>query len=205
MKGFFIAFEGPDGSGNTTQSRLLAEFLKSEGRNVVLTKEPTEGYVGKRIRAVLQKRASATPLELQQMFVADRREHMAAVVDPALKFGKIVVTDRYMFSTLAFGSIDIPLEKLRSMNAEFRVPDITFIIDVPPEVALDRVHGRLAQSGKRREDAELFEERGKLERVRENYLRVAKLYPNVHVIDGGRQIDAVAMAVREVVVDKLKL
>lgn len=205
MKGLFIAFEGMDGSGNTTQSRLLAEFLQSEGVRVALTKEPTEGYVGKRIRAVLQKRASATPLELQQMFVADRREHMSASVEPTLKSGKAVITDRYMFSTLAFGSIDIPLEKLRAMNAEFRVPDITFIIDVQPEVALDRVHGRLAQSGKRREDAELFEEMGKLERVRENYLKVAKLYPNVHVIDGGRPIDAVAMDVREVVVDKLKL
>lgn len=204
MRGLFVAFEGMDGSGNTTQSKLLAEFLKSEGRSVVLTKEPTEGYVGKRIRAVLQKRATAAPLELQQMFVADRREHMATVVDPALKFGKVVVTDRYMFSTLAFGGIDVPLEKLRAMNAEFRVPDITFIIDVQPDVALDRVEGRLAQAGKRKEDAELFEELGKLKRVRENYLRVAKLYPNVHVIDGGRPIEAVADDVRYVVVKRLE-
>ncbi|MCX6820946.1 MAG: dTMP kinase [Candidatus Aenigmarchaeota archaeon] len=202
---WFVAFEGLDGSGTTTQSKLLAEFLRSEGVAVVLTKEPTEGFVGKRIRAVLRKQATATPLELQQMFVADRREHMGNLVEPALKSGKVVITDRYMFSTLAFGGLGVDMEKLRAMNSAFRVPEMTFIIDVPPDTALDRVHGRLAQSGKRREDAELFEEDGKLERVRANYLRVAKLYPNVHVINGDRKKEEVEMDVRRIVLEKIKL
>ena len=202
---WFVAFEGMDGSGNTTQSRLLADFLRSEGVAVVLTKEPTEGFVGKSIRAVLQKRATATPLELQQMFVADRREHMGNTVDPALNSGKVVITDRYMFSTLAYGGIDVDMEKLRAMNSAFRVPDMTFLIDVQPEVAMDRVHSRLAHSGKRKEDAELFEEIRKLERVRANYLKVAKLYPNVHVINGNRPIEEVEMDVRRIVLEKIKL
>jgi len=204
-KQWFFAFEGMDGSGNTTQSRLLAEFLRSEGVAVVLTKEPTEGFVGKRIRAVLQKHATATPLELQQMFVADRREHMGNLVEPALKSGKVVITDRYMLSTLAYGGLDIDMEKLRAMNSAFRVPDMTFVIDVQPEVAMDRVHGRLSQAGKRREDAELFEDARKLERVRANYLRVARLYPNVHVINGDRRIEDVEMDVRRIVLEKMKL
>jgi dTMP kinase len=193
--------EGLDGSGNTTQSKLLAGFLKSEGRDVVLTKEPTEGYVGRRIRDVLQKRASATPLELQQMFVADRREHLAALVEPALKSGKTVITDRYMFSTLAFGGIDVDMELLRRMNSGFRVPDLTFVIDVPAEVSMERMKGRLKDKGTK---LELFEETEKLRRVRENYLKIAKLYPNVHVIDGNRPIEVVAADIREIVLSAMK-
>jgi dTMP kinase len=200
-EGLFVVFEGCDGSGNSTQSKLLADFLKSEGRDVVLTKEPTEGYVGRRIRDVLQKRASATPLELQQMFVADRREHMAALVEPALKSGKAVITDRYMFSTLAFGGIDVDMELLRRMNSGFRVPDLTFVIDVPAEVSMERMKGRLRENGTK---LELFEETEKLRRVRENYLKIAKLYPNVHVIDGNRPIEAVAADVREIVLSAMK-
>ena len=199
--GFFYAMEGLDGSGNTTQSKLLAGFLKSEGRDVVLTKEPTEGYVGRRIRDVLQKRASATPLELQQMFVADRREHLAALVEPALKSGKTVITDRYMFSTLAFGGIDVDMELLRRMNSGFRVPDLTFVIDVPAEVSMERMKGRLKDKGTK---LELFEETEKLRRVRENYLKIAKLYPNVHVIDGNRPIEVVAADIREIVLSAMK-
>lgn len=199
----FIAFEGIDGSGNTTQSKLLVAFLKSKGLDVVLTKEPTEGKVGKDIRAVLRKTRSVPPIELQRMFVADRKEHLDTLVEPALKSGKTVITDRYMLSTLAYGGIDVELEKLREMNSAFMVPDITFIVDVPPEVALERVQRRLTQGGKGKEDAELFEELGKLKRVRENYLRVAKLYPNVHVIDGSRPIGAVAADVRKIVLERL--
>jgi len=200
-RGLFVAFEGTDGSGNTTQSKLLVDFLKSEGRDVVLTKEPTEGYVGRRIRDVLQKRASATPLELQQMFVADRREHLAAAVEPALKSGKAVITDRYMFSTLAFGGIDVDMELLRRMNSGFRVPDLTFVIDVPAEVSMERMKGRLRENGTK---LELFEETEKLKRVRENYLKIAKLYPNVHVIDGNRPIEVVAADIREIVLSAMK-
>jgi len=200
-KGLFVAFEGMDGSGNTTQSKLLADFLKSEGLDVVLTKEPTEGYVGKRIREVLQKKASASPLELQQMFVADRREHMAALVEPALKSGKTVITDRYMFSTLAFGGIDVDMELLRRMNSGFRVPDITFVVDVPAEVSMERMKRRLKENGTK---LELFEKTEKLKRVRENYLKIAKLYPNVHVIDGNRPIEAVAADVRGIVSRAMK-
>ena len=200
-KGLFVAFEGMDGSGNTTQSKLLADFLKSEGLDVVLTKEPTEGYVGKRIREVLQKKASASPLELQQMFVADRREHMAALVEPALKSGKTVITDRYMFSTLAFGGIDVDMELLRRMNSGFRVPDITFVVNVPAEVSMERMKRRLKENGTK---LELFEKTEKLKRVRENYLKIAKLYPNVHVIDGNRPIEAVAADVRGIVSRAMK-
>ena len=199
-KALFVAFEGLDGSGNTTQSKLLVEFLKSKGREVVLTKEPTTGDVGSRIREVLQKRSAASPMELQRMFVEDRAQHLASVIEPALAAGRDVVTDRYMFSTMAFGGIHLGMEVLREMNAKFRVPDLTFIIDVPAEVSMERVRRRMEENGAKR--LELFEEIGKLKLVRENYLRVAKLYPGMHVIDGDRTIEDVAADVRKIVLDK---
>jgi len=196
-KGMLYAFEGLDGSGNTTQSKLLVEFLESKGRDVVLTKEPTDEHVGKIIRDVLQKRLQTSPLALQQMFVADRGHHLHAVIEPALVVGKDVVTDRYMFSTIAFGSIDVDIELLRRMNSEFRVPDLTFVIDVPAEVSMERMKKRLKENGAKQ--LELFEETEKLKKVRENYLKIAKLYPNVHVIDGNRPIEAVAADIRGIV------
>jgi len=193
-KPLFVAFEGLDGSGNTTQSRLLVEFLKSKGRDVVLTKEPTTGEIGSRIREVLRKRTAASPMELQRMFVEDREQHLQSVIEPALAAGKDVVTDRYMFSTMAFGGIHLSMDMLREMNAGFRVPDLTFVIDVSAEVSMERVRRRMEENGAKR--LELFEDPGKLKLVRENYLKVARLYPNVHVIDGDRTIEDVAKDVR---------
>lgn len=200
----FIVFEGIDGSGQTTQSNLLADFLKSKGRDVVLTKEPTNDGIGSKIRDVLQKRASATPLELQRMFVADREQHLESVIEPALAAGKDVVTDRYMFSTMAFGGIDVDIDFLRRMNSKFRVPDITFVIDASPEVAMERIRKREAANQKSGlVKLEHFEELDKLKRVRENYLKIAKLYPNVHVINGDRPIEAVAAEVQKIVLSRL--
>jgi dTMP kinase len=87
------------------------------------------------------------------------------------------------------------------MNSGFRVPDLTFVIDVPAEVSMERMKGRLRENGTK---LELFEETEKLRRVRENYLKIAKLYPNVHVIDGNRPIEAVAADVREIVLSAMK-
>jgi len=134
------------------------------------------------------------------MFVEDRAQHLASVIEPALAAGRDVVTDRYMFSTMAFGGIHLGMEVLREMNAKFRVPDLTFIIDVPAEVSMERVRRRMEENGAKR--LELFEEIGKLKLVRENYLRVAKLYPGMHVIDGDRTIEDVAADVRKIVLDK---
>ena len=201
-RGFLYAFEGMDGSGNTTQSKLLAGFLKGKGRDVVLTKEPTDEHVGKIIRDVLQKRLQTSPLELQRMFVADREQHLESVIEPALAAGKDVVTDRYMFSTMAFGGIDVDIDVLRQMNSKFRVPDLTFVIDVPAEVSMERMKRRLKENDAKQ--LELFEELEKLRRVRENYLKIAKLYPDVHVIDGNRPIEAVTADIRGIVSRAMK-
>jgi len=115
-----------------------------------------------------------------------------------LKEGKIVICDRYIFSTLSFGALDIDMEFLKTINAKFRVPDITFIIDVPPEVCLKRI-------GKSRfNHFELFEEKEKLEKIRANFLALKDHFPNVHVIDGNRPIEVVASDVQKIVLNELK-
>jgi dTMP kinase len=103
--GKFIVFEGLDGSGQSTQANLLKSFLTEKGLAVVLTKEPTKvSSVSQKIREVLDEKRKITPKELQELFVQDRREHLADLVIPALKENKIVISDRYFFSTFAFGS-----------------------------------------------------------------------------------------------------
>jgi dTMP kinase len=197
-KGFFIAFEGVDGSGNTTQSKLLCKYLESKGQKVMMTKEPTDNPIGKTIRDVLQHRLKTSPLALQLLFVSDRAHHIFEEVGPALNLGKTVITDRYMFSTMAFGALDVEMEFLMQLNSRFLVPDITFIIDVPAEVAIGRVEMRLKAS-KSKDGPELFEKVEKSRKIRENYRKVAVMYPNVHIIDGNRPIDSVAKDVRKVV------
>ena len=201
----FIVFEGCDGSGNTTQSKLLAEFLRGRVYDVLLTKEPTNGAIGKVIRDVLQKKVKTSPLALQMFFVADRAYHLQTEIEPALEEGKIVISDRYMFSTMAFGGLDVDMDFLKQINSKFRVPDITFVIDASPEVAMERIRKREAAKQKSGlVKLEHFEELEKLRRVRENYLKIAKLYPNVHVVDGNRPIEAVAAEVQKIVLGKLK-
>lgn len=171
----FVAFEGIDGAGLTTHARLTEKYLVTRGFRVVLTKEPTDGLIGGLIRACLRGEWRADSMTLQLLFAADRCHHVNTVVLPALKSGRAVVTDRYVFSSLAYGSLDLDYEWLKKVNSNFPLPDVTFVLDIEPEIAISRI----------REDrfaVELFEEAEKLERVRRAYLRIARDFPNVHVI-----------------------
>lgn len=162
-KGKFIVFEGCDGSGQTTQAGLLAEYLWDSGRPVVLTKEPTpDSEAGKTIRRVLQKAVKMEPVALQLLFCEDRRRHLEDLIVPALKSGKTVVCDRYFFSTVAFGGIDLDMDWLINLNDDFLLPDIVFILDVPAETCTQRMLRR----GK---ELELFETTERLCAVRRNY------------------------------------
>ena len=184
MKGKFIAFEGLDGSGLTTQSMMLRNYLLEKGINVVLTKEETDGLIGGLIKSCLRKEWKTDPLTVQLLFVADRNHHLKSGIEPALKQGKVVITDRYVLSTLAFGGIDIDMEFLKILNSKFRAPDYTFIIDVPAEVCLERIK-------KSRFGVELFEEKGKLEKIRKNYHNLKDYFPNTYIIDGNREREKV--------------
>jgi len=190
----FIAFEGLDGSGSSTQSRLLMEKLEANGHPVLLTKEPTSGSpIGKLIREVLQHKWDCSPEGLQLLFCADRAEHLKNEIEPALKNGQIAITDRYFFSTIAYGSLAVPdMQWLKTLNKRFRVPDITFLFRLDPKICIERIHGRGSSF-------ELFEQHEKLEIIWQNYEKILRQYQNIFVVDASKTVEEIAESIWDIV------
>jgi len=146
MRGIFIAIEGLDGSGGTTQTELLEQWLIDCGRwpSVHRTWEPSAGPVGLFIREAL-KLENADKLGdnvLPYLFAADRRDHLDREIIPVLQHGGTVVTDRYYHSSLAYQSLTVGLAVVALLNASFRCPDLTIFLDLPAEVCLERILAR---------------------------------------------------------------
>jgi dTMP kinase len=142
--GKFIVFEGIDGSGKTTQARLLTDTLRSRGKEVLLTAEPSDSPEGLVLRAVTSRPG---PEEEARLFTEDRRHHVEHVIRPALEAGLVVVCDRYVYSSVAYqGARGIDPERIISANRPFLVPpDVILLLEVPVDQALDRIGaGRLA-------------------------------------------------------------
>jgi dTMP kinase len=198
MKGKFIVFEGIDGAGLTTQAELLEKYLRSKKYEVVLTKEPTNNLIGGLIRAALKKEWITSSRTLQLLFSADRAHHLEKEIIPALENGKIVISDRYFISTIAYGMIELEKDWLKALNSKFLLPDIIFIIDIPVEVSIERIKAS-------RFGFELFEEKKKLEKIRNNFLELSKEYKNCFVINGNRSIEEVHKEIVKIVEEKLKL
>jgi dTMP kinase len=142
-KGFFICVEGLDGCGKTTQAEMLVARLK-ESCNAVYTAEPSRGKIGEFIREHClhsEKRGSSVVEAL--LFAADRFEHVQAEILPALSAGKLVVSDRYVYSSLAYqGAAGLDLNWIKKINEHAIRPDLAFLIDVKPEVAVQRLKPR---------------------------------------------------------------
>lgn len=184
--GKFIVIEGLDGSGKSAQINLAIDFLKQGGKDVVVTKEPTaESEAGRKIKQALKKEIAVEPLELQKLYVQDRKEHLENKVTPALKAGKFVIASRYTFSTFAYGYSDgLDVEDLIKMNKSFLLPDLTIVVDVSPESCVERIE-------KRGEPKELFEKLEKLAKVNEIYKRIPKMFKGVVVVNGERPVEEV--------------
>lgn len=188
----FIVFEGLDGSGQTTQASLLKNFLEKKGFKVLLTKEPTkDNEFGKKVDRILHQKEKASPFELQKLFTKDREWHLKNVIEPALKEGKIVISDRYFFSTFAFGGINLDMEKLIKMNEKFLMPDITIFLNVKPKTCIERII-------KRGEKVALFEKQKKLEKVYKNYKLLKKRFP-INFVNGERSIEKIAKDIQKLV------
>lgn len=142
--GWLIAFEGIDGAGKTTQANLLAETLRGRGHEVVLTKEPTSGPHGQKIRELSTAGAPLEPEEELGYFIEDRKEHIRDLVQPALAAGKVVITDRYYLSNVAYqGARGLDPEDILARNeALFPAPAAVLLIQVSPEEGLRRVRAR---------------------------------------------------------------
>ncbi|HHB76863.1 MAG TPA: dTMP kinase [Desulfobulbus sp.] len=139
-KGLLIAFEGIDGTGKSTQVHLLADYLQAKGFEVVETREPTDGPYGRKIRRLYLNRQSSTPQEELELFVQDRRQHVDEVIAPALAEGKIVLTDRYYFSTAAYqGAAGMEPEAIFAANDFAPRPDLVVLLVMDPEESVHRI------------------------------------------------------------------
>ncbi len=190
-QGIFVVFEGPDGSGQDTQAEWLQAHLTGGGNlphekwSLLLTREPTmDSESGRQIRRVLEKKETMEPAPLQKLYVQDRREHLENTIIPGLKNNSYVISVRYFFSTCAFGGINMDIEQMIQWNDEFILPDITFVLDVDPEICMERI-------GKRGKKEEFFETKRKLAKVRENYRYLAEKFSNCFLIDGEPSVEIV--------------
>ncbi len=207
-EGRFIVIEGLDGAGSTTQAGILKNWFAKRDLPVRLTWEPTDGPVGSLLRLILTGRVVNLSREgeapppgeavLALLFAADRLDHLDNRVLPGLEKGINVISDRYYLSSLAYQTLDcsLNLEWVRQVNARCRRPDLTIYLDVAPTECQRRM---LAQG----RHLEIYEEVSKLERIRDNYLRVIRLLleegEDIKVLDGGLEAEAVAASVAQAV------
>ncbi len=188
-KGAFIVFEGLDGSGKTTQAKLLVSKLKKM-RRVVLTAEPSQGEIGRFIRSRILYRDARPPTSVEALlFAADRIQHVQDEVIPLLQNGSIVISDRYVYSSLAYqGSAGLSLEWIQTVNSQAIKPDLALFIDVDPEAVLKRLR-------RKKSVMEKLETQRKVRDVYLKYVREGELTP----IDGEKPKNAVAKTVFETV------
>ncbi len=200
-RGLFLTFEGIDGSGKSTQCRLLAEHLRGLEREVVLTREPGGSAGAEEIRRlVLEGDPDRWSAETEiLLFTAARRDHLERTILPALAEGKVVVCDRFadstrMYQGLSRGDLRATVDKLHALMIG-REPDLTILIDMDPTTGLSRAKGRQGTE-------ERFEDFGLelQEKMRAGFLSLAAEFSDrFRVIDGARPIEAVSAAVAEVV------
>lgn len=175
--GFLISFEGTDGCGKSTQIRLLSEFLKNKGYNVTVSREPGGCKVGEKIREILLSSENSEMTDVCELFLyeAARAQHFEETVRPALNRGEVVILDRFVDSTFAYQGYGRNLgeecvETLNSYAVKGRLPDLTLLLKLPPEIAFERKGGN--DKGDRMENAgdEFFSavEKG-FERAAEKY------------------------------------
>lgn len=199
-RGRFIVFEGIDGAGTTTQARLLARWLRRQGRTVHQTAEPSSGPLGNLLRQAMRRRlvgADGEPLDpraFAALFVADRADHLTGEIEPALARGEDVICDRYVLSSLAYQGLDADLDWVAALNAPMRAPDLTLFLDVDAEVAAARRAGRGGP-------AEIYEVDAFLQRVVQAYRDVISLRPRdgVVTLDGSGSVRAVHATCRDAV------
>lgn len=199
--GLFLTFEGIDGSGKSTQARMLAEHLRAQGHEVVLTREPGGSAGAEEIRSlVLEGDPDRWSAETEiLLFTAARRDHLERTIEPALTAGKVVICDRFadstrMYQGLSRGDLRNLVDQLHSLMIG-REPDMTLLIDMDPETGLARAKGRQGTE-------ERFEDFGPelQKKMRAGFLALADEFPDrFHIVDGNRDMDSVAQDVTELV------
>lgn len=204
--GLFLTFEGIDGSGKSSQARMLAEHLRDLGHDVVLTREPGGSAGAEEIRRlVLEGDPDRWSAETELLlFTAARRDHLERTIEPALAAGKVVICDRFadstrMYQGLSRGNLRDLVDQLHTLMIG-REPDLTLLIDMDPQTGLSRAKGRQGTE-------ERFEDFGidLQQKMRAGFLALADEFSNrFRVIDGNRDMDSVAQDVTEIVLQALR-
>ena len=194
-EGVFICLEGLDASGKTTHSKLLVRKLRKMGLTARYTREPSNGEIGRLIRKMILKREERTKIAIEALlFAADRLDHIQREIVPSLARGEIVVSDRYLYSSLAYqGGAGLDLDWIEELNKFALKPDLALYIDVPPEVAIKRLS----------REKSVMERLETQRRVREIYLQMVKDGRVVYV-DGNRAIRDVSREILDIVKEFLK-
>jgi len=195
----FLVLEGIDGSGTTTQRGRVAERLRARGHRVHETREPSDGRIGKLTRELLAvvpgqpRTVDAAGLAL--LFAADRLEHLAREIEPALARGELVLCDRYVISSWVYQSLDCDPAWVRTINQHARWPDLTFVFDLPAELALARVAARREATG---EAVERFDVPETQRRLAAGYAATLELeLAGMIRVDASESIDTVTEAIVE--------
>ena len=205
MAGTFITFEGIDGSGKSTQLRLLASYLRSRGCNVILTREPGGTPVGNRLRAaLLDAHEEVDPLTELLVFAADRAQHVRRVLRPAIEHGQLIFSDRYADATAAYqgagrGFSPELISEIIALATEGLKPDLTVLFDLTIEESNSRTRRR--GDGKHKGDRLDSESADFHARVRKEYLRLAAAEPErIKVIQSTQAVEQTHELVKQLIV-----
>jgi len=194
-RGVFICIEGLDASGKTTHARRLVRNLRRRGFDAVYTTEPSQGEIGRFIRKHILQRKRRVPSVVEALlFAVDRVDHVEKRVKPALEEGKIVVSDRYVYSSLAYqGAAGLDLKWIEEINKLALPPDLAIYIDVPPEVVVKRMK-------RKKSVMERLETQRRVRDVYMKFIENGRLVP----INGNRKKDEVAKNILRTVLDFLR-
>jgi dTMP kinase len=194
----FLVLEGLDGAGTTTQLKLADERLAGEGFPHFSTFEPTDGATGQMIRKILKGEEKTTPWTVALLFSADRWEHIfhtESGIKAHHERGEIIVCDRYLFSSLAYQSIENDYERVSMLNRDFPLPGQLVFIDTPLELCQQRLSGRNAR--------DIFEKMEFQKKVQANYFRILEEYRHsgmkIHKIDGTLPIEEVEKIIWKII------
>lgn len=206
MKGIFITFEGIDGSGKSTQLRMLADTLRERGVDILVTREPGGTPLGRRLReAFLETEETVAPMAELLSFAADRAQHVEFLIKPSIADGRVVISDRYADATFAYqgagrGFTEEQVNSVIDLATGGLKPDLTLFFDITVEEAIRRMNVRDEGDAKRnRMDDETAEFYG---RVRKSYLGIASREPErFKIIEAGRSVEAIHTDVVEMVAE----
>jgi len=196
--GLFLVFEGTDGAGTTTQTKILKHHLVKKGYKVLLTSEPSTEFIGTTIRQILNARIVAKNSEsidsrtIALLFAADRMDHLQNIILPAMKKGYIVISDRYKLSSFVYqGKFTGDESWVETVNKYAKEPDMTFFIDIDGEKAFERI-------SKNRPSLDIFEKKEYVVDIANRYRDIFKAYKNtkLFMVDGTLNVDNISRLIK---------